>query len=239
MSSNITWHNQTVSRSERWKNTHKGAVVWFTGLSGAGKSSVANEVERRLLLSSVVPDSSSSNNHHHHHHDHVRTYLLDGDNIRHGLCSDLGFSVEDRAENIRRVGEVSKLMADSGVVTLSALISPYRKDRQQVRDSVLQLNSNTGSTSSDKNDGSIKDHIATNVPFIEVYVKASLTTCEKRDPKGLYKMAREGKIKNFTGIDDPYEEPLSPELVLDADTKSVEELADETVKFILEQIKIT
>ena len=232
MSSNITWHNQAVSRSDRWKNTHKGAVVWFTGLSGAGKSSVANEVERRLLLSSSVPDNNN------HHPRHVRTYLLDGDNIRHGLCSDLGFSVEDRTENIRRVGEVSKLMADSGVVTLSALISPYRKDRQQVRDSVLQLNRKSGSIGGDQNDGSKNDDTATNVPFIEVYVKASLQTCEQRDPKGLYKMAREGKIKNFTGIDDPYEEPLSPELVLDADTKSVEELADETVEFILEQIKM-
>jgi adenylylsulfate kinase len=223
MSTNITWHNQTVSRSDRWK-THKGAVVWFTGLSGAGKSSVANEVERRLSRTSLTTPSSNvqgediSNT--------IRTYLLDGDNIRHGLCSDLGFTVQDRSENIRRVGEVSKLMADAGVVTLSALISPYRKEREQVRDSVQQLNDNS-------------DDASRSIPFIEIYVKASLNTCEQRDPKGLYKLAREGKIKQFTGIDDPYEEPHQPELVLDADTKSVDELAEETVRFILERIKLT
>jgi adenylylsulfate kinase len=175
-----------------------GAVVWFTGLSGAGKSSVANAVEKLL------------NTQH-----HIRTYLLDGDNIRHGLCQDLGFSLDDRAENIRRVGQVSKLMADSGVVTLTALISPYRQDRNSVRQSV--------------------DSVA---PFLEIYVQASLETCESRDPKGLYKMAREGKIKGFTGIDDPYEEPESPELILDSNSKGIEELAREACDLILSKVKL-
>jgi adenylylsulfate kinase len=178
-------------------NGHRGMVLWFTGLSGAGKSSVANQAE--VLLNEQG----------------IRTYLLDGDNIRYGLCKDLGFSVEDRAENIRRVGQVAKLMADSGVVVLAALISPYRKDRDQVRDTVQEVTS-----------------------FVEVHVKASLTTCEGRDPKGLYKLAREGKIKNFTGIDDPYEEPSSPELILDSDTKSVEDLACETVAWLREKIAL-
>jgi adenylylsulfate kinase len=175
-----------------------GAVVWFTGLSGAGKSSVANAVEKLL------------NTQH-----NIRTYLLDGDNIRHGLCQDLGFSAEDRAENIRRVGQVGKLMADSGVVTLAALISPYRQDRDSVRQSVSAV-----------------------APFLEIYVQASLETCEGRDPKGLYKMAREGKIKGFTGIDDPYEEPTSPELILDSNGKGIEELAKEACALILERVKL-
>ncbi|KAG7343895.1 adenylylsulfate kinase-domain containing protein [Nitzschia inconspicua] len=199
MASNITWHDQAVSQEERWKlGGHRGAVVWFTGLSGAGKSSVANAVEKML------------NTQH-----NIRTYLLDGDNIRHGLCQDLGFSAEDRAENIRRVGQVSKLMADSGVVTLAALISPYRRDRDSVRESVNSV-----------------------APFLEIYVQASLETCESRDPKGLYKMARQGRIKGFTGIDDPYEEPASPELILDSNGKGIEELAKEACALILERIKL-
>lgn len=173
-------------------------MVWFTGLSGAGKSSVANAVEKML---------NTKHN--------IRTYLLDGDNIRHGLCQDLGFSSEDRAENIRRVGQVGKLMADSGVVTLAALISPYRRDRNSVRDSVSSV-----------------------APFLEIYVQASLETCEGRDPKGLYKMARDGKIKGFTGIDDPYEEPSSPELVLDSNSKGIDELAKEACALILERVKL-
>jgi adenylylsulfate kinase len=197
-STNIVWHQQAVSQEKRWNlNKHKGAVCWFTGLSGAGKSSVANQVE--LLLN----DNG------------VRTYLLDGDNIRHGLCKDLGFSAEDRAENIRRIGQVSKLMADCGIVVLVALISPYRTDRDMVRSNVGEI-----------------------APFMEVYVKASLSTCEGRDPKGLYKKARDGLIKNFTGIDDPYEEPLTPELVLDADSKSVDELAREMVERLSSMIQL-
>jgi adenylylsulfate kinase len=197
-STNIVWHDQAVTQQNRWKlNNHKGCVCWFTGLSGAGKSSVANQVE--LLLNQRG----------------IRTYLLDGDNIRHGLCQDLGFTVQDRAENIRRVGQVSKLMADAGVVVLTALISPYRSDRDRVRSSVQEI-----------------------VSFQEIFVKASLSTCEGRDPKGLYKLAREGKIKNFTGIDDPYEEPLHPDLVLDSDQKSIEELAMEAVDWLTAKIQL-
>jgi adenylylsulfate kinase len=197
-STNIVWHDQTVSQEKRWKlNNHKGAVCWLTGLSGAGKSSVANQVE--LVLNERG----------------VRTYLLDGDNIRHGLCKDLGFSAEDRAENIRRVGQVSKLMADCGVVVLVALISPYRADRDLVRSSVGEI-----------------------APFMEIYTKASLSTCEDRDPKGLYKKARAGIIKNFTGLDDPYEEPLNPELILDSDSKSVDDLAKEMVEWLAEKIQL-
>eukprot|EP00934_Nitzschia_sp_Nitz4_P007598 Nitzschia sp. Nitz4//scaffold55_size114948//81932//82540//NITZ4_003913-RA/size114948-processed-gene-0.215-mRNA-1//1//CDS//3329554566//7588//frame0 len=197
-SSNVVWHDQSVSQSARWSlNKHKGCVCWFTGLSGAGKSSVANHLE--VLLNAKG----------------VRTYLLDGDNIRHGLCKDLGFTVQDRAENIRRVGQVSKLMADSGVVVLAALISPYRADRDQVRKSVEGI-----------------------VSFHEVYVNASLSTCEARDPKGLYQMAREGKIKNFTGIDDPYEEPIRPDLTLDSDSKSVQALAEEALAWLQPKIQL-
>jgi adenylylsulfate kinase len=197
-STNIVWHDQSVDQEKRWKlNSHKGCVVWFTGLSGAGKSSVANQAE------SILNEKG------------IRTYLLDGDNIRHGLCKDLGFTVEDRSENIRRVGQVSKLMADAGVVVLAALISPYRSDRDMVRSSVEKIAS-----------------------FQEIYVKASLSTCEGRDPKGLYKAARSGKIKNFTGIDDPYEEPLKADLVLDSDSKSVEELASQTVSWLTTKIQL-
>lgn len=195
---NVTWHEQKVQKEQRWQlNNHQGAVLWFTGLSGSGKSSIANHVDLALNEKGI------------------RTYLLDGDNIRHGLCRDLGFTLEDRAENIRRVGEVCKLMADSGVVVLAALISPYMADRDGVRERV------EGTAS-----------------FVEVYVKASLETCESRDPKGLYKMAREGKIKNFTGIDDPYEAPTNPDLVLDSDTKSVPDLANETIQWVESRVKL-
>jgi adenylylsulfate kinase len=189
---NITWHEQHVSCEQRWQvGGHGGAVLWLSGLSGAGKSSIANQLEGILNQKGL------------------RTYLLDGDNIRHGLCKDLGFSLEDRAENIRRVGQVAKLMADSGTVVLAAFISPYRADRDAVRASVQDL-----------------------APFVEIHVKASVGTCEGRDPKGLYKMAREGKIKNFTGIDDPYEEPMNPELTLDSDCQTVEELCKQVVVWL-------
>lgn len=190
---NITWHSHSVDRKDRWKN-HGGAVLWFTGLSGSGKSSVANAVDVQL------------------HRQGKRTYVLDGDNVRHGLCSDLGFSLEDRTENIRRIGEVAKLMADSGTIVMAAFVSPYRVDRDKVR-STLQ---------------------AGNIPFVEIFVKASLETCEGRDPKGLYKMAREGKIKNFTGISDPFEEPLKPELVLDSNAKTVEQLALDVANWLVD-----
>ena len=188
---NITWHEHQVSKEDRAAlNGHRGAVLWFTGLSACGKSTVANTVDHLL------------------HTKGKRTYVLDGDNVRHGLNKDLRFSAEDRAENIRRIGEVAKLFAEAGNITLTAFISPYRADRDAAR-ALL-------------GDGE----------FIEVYVNASLETCEKRDPKGLYKKARAGEIKGFTGIDDPYEAPEKAELVLDADNKSIDELAEEVVAYL-------
>ena len=188
---NVTWHDHRVTNNERCElNGHKGAMLWFTGLSGAGKSTVANTVDHLL------------------HSKGVRTYVLDGDNIRMGLNKNLGFSAEDRAENIRRIGEVAKLFVNAGMITSTAFISPYREDRDKVRELMA--------------DGE----------FIEVYVNASLETCEARDPKGLYKKARAGEIKNFTGIDDPYEAPENAELILDADTKSIDELAEEVVAYL-------
>lgn len=190
---NITWHDQHISKAERRALTgHGSAVLWFTGLSGAGKSSVANAVAAKL------------------HERGILGYVLDGDNIRHGLNSNLGFSAADRTENIRRIGEVSKLMVDAGVISLTAFISPYRADRDRVR-SMLD-------------DGE----------FIEIYVHASLSTCEDRDPKGLYKKARAGEIKGFTGIDDPYEEPSAAEITLDSDNRGIEELADEVIAYLTE-----
>lgn len=188
---NITWHEQRVSPEERARlSGHRGVVVWFTGLSACGKSSVANEVDHRL------------------HELGKRTFVLDGDNVRHGLNKNLGFSAEDRAENIRRVGEVAKLFVESGAVTLTAFISPYCEDRDAAR------------------------ALLGEGEFVEVFVKASLETCEARDPKGLYAKARAGEIKGFTGIDDPYEEPTDPELVLDADDKGIEELAAEVIAYL-------
>lgn len=188
---NVTWHDHRVSSEDREKiKGQKGAVLWFTGLSASGKSTVANTVDHML------------------HSQGKHTYLLDGDNIRMGLNKNLGFSAEDRAENIRRIGEVAKLFADAGLVTLTAFISPYRRDRDAVR-ALLPAGE-----------------------FIEVYVNASLETCEKRDPKGLYKKARAGELKGFTGIDDPYEAPEKPELTLDADTKGIDELAQEVIAFL-------
>lgn len=185
---NVTWHDHAVPSDERQKlNGHKGAVLWFTGLSGCGKSTVANAVDRLL------------------HDRGIHTYVLDGDNVRQGLNKNLGFSPEDRTENIRRIGEVSKLFCDSGTLVLTAFISPYKADRDQVRE-ILQPGQ-----------------------FLEVYVNASLETCEKRDPKGLYKKARAGEIKGFTGIDAPYEAPEKGEIELDSDSKGIEELANEIV----------
>jgi adenylylsulfate kinase len=169
---------------------HRGAVLWFTGLSACGKSTIANTVDHLL------------------HSQGKHTYLLDGDNIRHGLNKNLGFSAEDRAENIRRIGEVARLFADAGIITSTAFISPYRADRDAVRELLPEGE------------------------FIEIYVKASLETCEARDPKGLYKKARAGEIKGFTGIDDPYEEPEKPELVLDSDSKGIDELAQQVVEYL-------
>lgn len=188
---NVTLHQHRVSNEDRCKLAgHKGAVLWFTGLSGSGKSTVANEVDFKL------------------HGMGKRTYVLDGDNVRMGLNRNLGFSAEDRAENIRRIGEVAKLFADSGTITTTAFISPYRADRDAVR------------------------ALLPKGQFIEIHVNASLETCEARDPKGLYKKVRAGKIKDFTGIDSPYEAPKNAELVLDADNKGVEELADEVIAYL-------
>jgi adenylylsulfate kinase len=190
-STNITWHDHKVSSADRKKLMgHQGAVLWFTGLSACGKSTIANTVDHLL------------------HSEGKHTYLLDGDNIRHGLNKNLGFSAEDRAENIRRIGEVAKLFADAGIITSTAFISPYRADRDKVR------------------------ALLPEGEFIEIYVKASIETCEKRDPKGLYKKARAGEIKGFTGIDDPYEEPANPELVLDSDNKGIDELAAEVIAYL-------
>jgi bifunctional enzyme CysN/CysC len=172
---NIVWHEPLVPRSERWAALGvRGATVWFTGLSGSGKSTVAAEVER-LLLERRRP-----------------TYLLDGDNLRHGLNADLGFDEVSRTENVRRVGEVARLFADAGVVALVPLVSPYRAGRDRAR----------------------ALHVAAGLPFVEVFVDTPIEECERRDPKGLYKKARAGELKNFTGIDDPYEAPLAPELLL-------------------------
>jgi adenylylsulfate kinase len=188
---NVTWHDHRVTKDERFKlSGHKGAILWFTGLSASGKSTVANTVDHKL------------------HQLGKRSYVLDGDNIRMGLNKNLGFSAEDRAENIRRIGEVAKLFAHAGVITLTAFISPYRADRDAVR-AILGPGE-----------------------FIEIYVNASLETCEARDPKGLYKKARAGELKGFTGIDDPYEAPENAELVLDANKKGIDELADEVVAYL-------
>jgi len=170
---NIVWHNQSVSKFDREKlQGHKASCLWFTGLSGSGKSTLANEVQKYLFELKI------------------NSYILDGDNIRHGLNNDLGFSDDERVENIRRIGEVAKLFFDAGMIVLTAFISPYRKDRESVRNKFEDGN------------------------FIEVFVDCKLETCEKRDPKGLYKKARANEIKNFTGISAPYEPPLNPELVL-------------------------
>lgn len=182
---NIVWHQHSVDKQFRaGLKKQKPAVLWFTGLSGAGKSTVAGALENRLAELGY------------------HTYLLDGDNVRHGLCSDLGFSEQDRRENIRRIGELAKLMADAGLIVLSAFISPHCAERQLVRDLLPEGE------------------------FIEVFVNASLEVCEGRDPKGLYKKARAGEIPNFTGIDSEYQAPANPEIDLPAGEKSVEELVE-------------
>lgn len=185
------WHEPTIRREHREAlNGHRGAILWFTGLSGAGKSTLAHAVEDWL------------------HRRGVHTFVLDGDNIRKGLCKDLGFSDQDRSENIRRIGEVSKLLVHAGLITLTAFISPFRRDRQLVRELV------------EPDD------------FIEIYCKVSLQTCEARDPKGLYQKARAGLIPEFTGISSPYEEPENPELVLDTGQLSVEESVGQVIELL-------
>jgi len=204
----VVWHEQTIARADREKlNRHRGCVVWFTGLSGCGKSTVANEVDQQL------------------HQLSMHSYLLDGDNVRHGLNATpqilaerygkdfgkrfgLGFSQEDREENIRRIGAVASLMCDAGLITLTAFVSPYRADRDAVRASLGEGD------------------------FFEVFVDAPLEVCESRDPKGLYKKARAGEIKGFTGIDAPYESPTAAELILDAASETPDKLAKRVVKML-------
>ncbi|HEX3725133.1 MAG TPA: adenylyl-sulfate kinase [Pirellulales bacterium] len=211
---NVHWHEHSVSRAEREElNGHKGCVLWFTGLSACGKSTIANLVDHLL------------------HKRGLRSFVLDGDNVRHGLNAGpgmlkerhgeefskrfgLGFSAQDREENIRRIGAVAKLFSDAGLVALTAFISPYRRDRDAVRAAMEQGD------------------------FVEIFVDAPIEVCEKRDPKGLYKKARAGEIKGFTGIDDPYEAPAKPELVLDAAHKDAETLAGEVVAYLVSAGKI-
>jgi adenylylsulfate kinase len=193
-SKNITWHGAEVSQAQREEIMgQRGCVVWLTGLSGSGKSTIARRVEQKLLNQKVF------------------TYVLDGDNVRHSLNKDLGFSPKDRNENIRRVGSVAQLFADSGAITLTAFISPYRADRDQARE-LLQEGR-----------------------FIEVYVATTLEQCESRDPKGLYKKARAGQIPEFTGISAPYEEPLKAELVLATEGRSIDDCADELIAYLRKQ----
>lgn len=184
---NVTWHEGDVTREERYKKLgQKGATIWFTGLSGSGKSTLAVALERTLLDRGKV------------------SYRLDGDNVRMGINKNLGFSAEDRTENIRRIGEVSKLFADAGVICLSSFISPYRADRELCR----------------------QTHQQGQLPFIEVYVDCALAEAERRDPKGLYKKARAGEIKNFTGISDPYEAPEKPDIHIHSDKMTLQQEVD-------------
>ncbi|OIP92566.1 MAG: adenylyl-sulfate kinase [Syntrophaceae bacterium CG2_30_49_12] len=191
---NVVWHNASVSRQDRESlNRHKSVIVWFTGLSNSGKSTVAHAVEEQL------------------HAMGCRTYVFDGDNVRHGLCSDLGFSKEDRIENIRRIGEMAKLFVDAGVIALTAFISPFGADRQRVRTLVGEGD------------------------FIEIYCKCPLEVCEQRDVKGYYKRARAGAIKNFTGISSPYEEPENPELIIDTAVESVDQCVERVIGLLAER----
>lgn len=188
---NIVWHHATVTRERREKmNGHKGTILWFTGLSGSGKSTLAHAVEERL------------------HQISAHTFVFDGDNVRHGLCGDLGFSADDRKENIRRIGEMAKLFVEAGMVALTAFISPFHTDRDHVRELVREDD------------------------FLEIYCQCSVEVCELRDVKGLYKKARAGEIKEFTGISSPYEAPESPELILDTDKYSVEECVEQILNLL-------
>jgi len=188
---NTIYHNATVTRERRNQlNDHKSVVIWFTGLSGSGKSTLAHSVEEAL------------------HNLDCRTFVLDGDNVRHGLSSNLSFSDDDRKENIRRIGEAAKLMMESGVIAMTAFISPFKKDRNLVRQLLPQGD------------------------FIEIYCNASLEACESRDVKGLYKRARAGEIKNYTGIDSPYEAPDNPELIIDTESGLLEESVTKVIDFL-------
>jgi len=193
-STNVVWHDTEITKADREKrNGHKGVVIWMTGLSACGKSTVATELQKQLFERGC------------------NVYILDGDNVRHGLNGDLGFSPKDREENIRRIGQVAKLFAESGTIAITSFISPYRKDRD------------------------INRALMPDGEFIEIFVKASLAVCEERDPKGLYKKARAGLIPEFTGISAPYEEPLKPELVIETDKLSVEESVQKVIDYLLEK----
>jgi adenylylsulfate kinase len=194
-STNVHWHEGRVSRQEREnRGGHRGAILWFTGLSGSGKSTLANAVDHRL------------------HELGLSSYVLDGDNVRHGLNGDLGFSPEDRNENIRRIGEVAKLFADAGTFALTAFISPYREDRDRIRTTTARPDD-----------------------FVEIFVYCPLDVCEQRDPKGLYKKARAGEIPEFTGISAPYEEPEAAELVVDTAENSLDECVDLVLGHLVER----
>jgi adenylylsulfate kinase len=191
---NIVWHHATVTRARRESlNKYKAVNLWFTGLSGSGKSTLAHAVEERL------------------HQMNCRTFVFDGDNVRHGLCSDLGFSVEDRSENIRRIGEMVNLFLQAGVIALTAFISPLKKDREKVRAIIGEEN------------------------FIEIYCACSLEICEQRDVKGLYKKARAGLIKNYTGISSPYEAPENPTLCLDSGLVPLEKCVEQVISYLQEK----
>lgn len=194
MSTNIVWHEASIAKGERRKkNGHKSFILWFTGLSASGKSSVANAVAATLF------------------NENKQAYVLDGDNIRHGLNNDLGFDEHSRKENIRRIGEVAKLFVDSGQIVLTAFISPYQADRDTVR------------------------ALVEDSEFIEVYVNCSIEECERRDPKGLYKKARNAEILNFTGISAPYEAPVHPEFIVNTEKDSIEQCADQLITFLKEK----
>ena len=188
---NIVWHQGRVTKEDREKlNNHKPVILWFTGLPASGKSTLANALEEALYRRDI------------------RTYVLDGDNIRHGLNKDLGFSPEDRKENIRRIGEVAKLFIDAGLLVMTAFISPYREDREMVRELVEEGE------------------------FIEAYVKCPLEECERRDPKGMYRKAKRGEIPEFTGISAPYEVPLNPELVVETDKLTLEQSVNMVIRHL-------
>ena len=189
--SNIIFHQASVTQEGRNKlNNHRSVVLWFTGLSGSGKSTLAHTLEEKLFQKGC------------------RTFVLDGDNVRHGLNSNLDFSESDRTENIRRISEVSKLMLESGLIVMTAFISPFNKDRNEAK------------------------RLISNDDFIEIYCKASLETCEARDVKGLYKKARAGKIKNYTGIDSPYEVPENPDLIIDTDNETLDNAVFKILNFL-------
>jgi len=197
-SSNIIYHQATVTRQRRNKlNEHRSVVLWFTGLSGSGKSTLAHALEEKLFQKGC------------------RTFVLDGDNIRHGLNSNLDFSESDRTENIRRISEVSKLMLESGLIVMTAFISPFNRDRNEAR------------------------KLISNDDFIEIYCKASLEVCEARDVKGLYKRARAGEIKNYTGIDSPYEEPENPELTLNTNDETLDNSVSKILSFLEQNFLIS